>query len=891
MRSRLLSGDGMVRKLLARVRASLKRDRFDTEFSDELEAHLTLLQERFEREGMTYEEARYSAERQLGGVTRVKENVHERRGLPLFETVGQDVNYAIRQLRKAPAFTMAAMLTLALGIGANTAIFSVVKAVLLSPPPYRDPGRLVMVWEQNLHRDWHHNIVSAANFLDWREHNDVFTDMAIFKTAMFSLNGSGDPIEVNAERVSPNLFPLLGVEPLLGRDFFPEEGKAGAANVAIIGNALWRSRYGSDPKLIGKQILLDEQSYTVVGIMPVSFSDAYIAHGLLNAQVWTSGLDLSNPERADHEFFAMARLKPGVTLQQAQNEMDVISARIQHEDPNDAGWTTLVIRMHDDIVGEARPALIVLMIAVALVLLIACVNLANLLVARGASRVREVALRTALGAGRCRLIRQLLTESCLVSLLGAGLGLLLAGSAVRALASLAPEDTFGIANAGLNLTVLAYTLGLAVLTSLLFGLLPALGLSKPDLNEALKESGRNTSESPRAKALRKALVSAEFALSLALLVGSGLMIKTIAFLRDINPGFNPNHVVTMQLFLDSPRFKTPGSHVQFLKKLLDRLQSLPGVQYASVSRGIPFEGWSGNDFVTLENPHPPMSDMPDGNAVRVGTQYFQALGIPLLQGRAFTDLDTEGTLPVAIVNEELVRENWPGQNPIGKRLKMYGDEYPWLTVIGVAGNVRTQGLDVGFFPEIYMPYTQYSSWHQRPFNLVIRTYGKPLFIVPAVRRAVAQLDKNMPISDVRTMDQVANETLSLKNFLTVLLASFAGLALVLAAVGIYGVMAYSVAQRAQEIGIRMALGAKHSEVIGSVIRQGLGLAVAGSLFGLAAALGLTRFLSTQLYGVKPNDGFTFAIAPLVLLAVAFFATYIPARRASQIDPMIALRYE
>lgn len=881
----------MLRKLVLRVQAALKSDRFDGEFNDELETHLALLQERFERQGMNAGEAHYTAQRQLGRVTRVKENLHEQATLPVLETVIQDASYAIRQLRKSPAFAIAAILTLALGIGANTAIFSVVKAVLLNPLPYRDPDRLVMVWERNLHRGWRHNIVSAANFQDWREHNHIFTDMAIFKVRAFSLSGSGDPVEVNAEQVSPNLFSVLGVKPLYGRNFLPEEGKAGAAHVTIISNALWRGRYGSDPKLLGKQILLDDQPYTVIGIMPASFADAYVAHGLLNAQVWTSGLDLSNPDRTDHGFIAMARLKPGITIQQAQNEMDVISARIEREDANDRGWTTLVIRMHDDIVMEARPALVLLLIAVALVLLIACVNLANLLLARGASRIREAALRTALGASRRRLVRQLLTESCLLSLLGAGLGLLLATAAVRALVSLAPEDTFGIANAGLNLTVLGYTLILAVVTSLLFGLLPALGLSKPDLNAALKESGRNTSESPRAKVVRKALVSTEFALSLALLVGAVLMMKTIVFLRDIDPGFNPEHVVTMQVFLNSPLYKPPGSHVQFFKKLLDRVQSEPGVQYASVSRGIPFEGWSGNGFVTPENPHPPMSDIPTANPIMIGPQYFRAMGVPVIEGRGFTDADIESTLPVAIVNKELVRETWPGQNPIGKRMKMYGDEYPWLTVIGVAGNVRTQGLNIDFYPEIYMPYTQYSSWHERPFNLVMRTARKPLSIVPAVRHAVAELDKNLPISDVRTMDQVANETLSLKNFLTMLLASFAGLALVLAAVGIYGVMAYSVAQRTQEIGIRMALGAKQSDIIGSIIGQGLGLAFAGSLIGLAAALGLTRFLSTQLYGVKPNDGFTFAIAPLILVAVAFFATYLPARRAAQVDPIVALRYE
>ncbi len=880
----------MLRELVLRLQASLRGDRFDSEFDDELETHLALLQERFERQGMNASEARYAAQRQTGGVTRLKENLHERRTLPVVETFLRDARYAIRQLRKSPAFTIAAVLTLALGIGANTAIFSVVKAVLLNPLPYKDPDRLVMVWERNLHRGWPHNIVSAANFVDWREHNHVFTSMAAFKARAFALTGSGDPLEVNAEQVTPNLFSVLGVRPLYGRTFLPDEGKPNSARVVIVGNGLWHSRYGSDPKLIGKQILLDDHSYTVIGIMPANFSDAYVAHGLFNAQVWIAGLDLSNPDRTDHGFFSMARLKPGVTIQQAQNEMDVTSARIQRDDPKDKGWTTLVIGMHDDIVVEARPALMVLIIAVALVLLIACVNLANLLLARGASRIREMALRSALGANRRRLVRQLLTESCLLSLFGAGVGLVFAAAAVTALVSVAPADTFGIEKAGLNLGVLGYTLVIAVGTGLLFGLLPAVGLSKPNLDEALKESGRSTSESSRAKALRRTLVSAEFALSLALVIGAVLMIKTIVFLREINPGFNPHHVVTMQIFLDSPQYKPRGSHVQFFKKLLARLQSLPGVEYASVSRGIPFEGWSGNSFISSENPHPPMSEMPTANAIMIGPQYFRAMGVSLLEGRGFTDSDIEGTLPVTIVNEELARENWPGQNPIGKRLKMYG-EFPWLTVIGVAGNVRTQGLNIGFFPEIYMPYTQYSSWQERPFDLVIRTFAQPLSIVPAVRRSVAELDKNLPISDIRTMDKVSDETLSLRNFITMLLASFAGLALLLAAVGIYGVMAYSVAQRTQEIGIRVALGAERGDIVRNVIRQGLALACTGIVVGLAAAFGLARFLSTQLYGVKPTDPLTFAVVPFVLVAVAFFATYIPARRASQIDPIIALRYE
>ncbi len=865
--------------------------RFDKRLNAEMQFHLDAATQAYITDGLQPEEARRRALADFGALELAKDEVRDLRPFHWIEEIGRDLRYATRQLCKSPTFSVAAILTLALGIGANTAIFSVVKAVLLNPLPYKGPDRLVMVWEQNLHRGWTHNIVSAANFLDWREHNHVFTEMAALKVRAFALTGNGDPVEVNAEQITPNLFSVLGVKPLYGRAFVPEEGKPNSARVVIVGYGLWRSRYGSDPKLIGKQILLDGQSYTVIGIMPAGFRDAYVANGLLNAQIWISGLDLSKPRRDWHEYVAMARLKPGVTIQQAQNEMDVMSGRIQRQYPEDEGWTTLVVGMHDDVVGQARPALIVLMIAVALVLLIACVNLANLLLARGAGRIREIALRSALGAGRGRLMRQLLTESCLLSLFGAGLGLLFAAAAAKALVSLAPPGTFGIESAGLNIPVLGYTLAIAVLTGFLFGLLPALGLSKSDLIGALKESSRSASEGSRAQSLRKSLVSAEFALSLVLVIGAVLMIKTIVSLRKINPGFNPHHVVTMTMYLDTSRYKAPGSRVQFWNKLLQRVQSLPGVQYASVSRGIPFEGWSGNDFVTAENPVPPMNERPDGNAIMIGPQYFRAMGVPLLGGRGFTEADTEGALPVAIVNEELMRENWPGQNPIGKRLKMAGDQYPWLTVIGIAGNVRTQGVNVGFHSEIYMPYPQYSSWQEHPDELLVRTFGQPLSIVPAVRRVVAEFDKNLPISEIRTMDEVASGMFSLQDFFTLLLVSFAGLALVLAAVGIYGVMAYSIAQRTQEIGIRMALGAEQSNILRAVIRQGLTLAAVGTTIGLAAAFGLTRFLSEQLYDVKATDPFTFAFVPVVLLGVAFFASYIPARRAAQVDPIVALRYE
>ena len=812
-------------------------------------------------------------------------------------TLIQDVRYGLRVLVKNPGFTAVAVITLALGIGANTAVFSVVNAVLLTPLPYKDAGRLVVVWDRNPERGWYRNIVSAANFVDWRKQNHVFTQMAaIDPQRTFNLTGGGEPEEVWGEQVTTNLFSLLGVRPVLGRDFLPEEDKPGGPRVVILSYGVWQRRYGGDASLVGKQISLNNDSYTVVGIMPADFYFPPFWRELIRVELWVPGLDLSNPVRTDHADVALARLKPGVSPTQAQAEMDTIARGIQQQYPEDKGWGVGLVALREQAVGDTRPALLVLFGAVGFVLLIACANVANLMLARATTREKEVAIRTALGAKRTRLIRQFLTESLVLATLGGALGLLLAAWSVQILVALSPKGALGLGGAGVDNVaisggVLAFTIAAAVATGIAFGVAPALAVSKPDLNQSLKEGGRSSGDGSRRNRLRSALVVWEFALALVLLVGAGLMIKTLVRLGQVDLGFNPQNVLTMRIALLGSRYKEPGAQAEFFKQLLERMKSLPGVRWASVSRGLPVEGWNGMGFVTEENPSPPPNEEPDANYLVIGPDYFRVMGIPLLEGRLFTDQDTNESARVVIVNEKLARKQWPGQDPIGRRLRMDGNNNsPWLTVVGVAGNVKTQWPYPEFLSELYVPYTQYP-WLLSPRHLIVRTVSNPTGLATAIAHEVKALDKVQPVSDIRFLDQLVAEAVAQQRFAMVVLGAFASLALVLAAVGIYGVMAYSVTQRTHEIGLRMALGAQPGDVLSLVVGRGLILTLVGVGAGLAGALALTRFLSSLLYEVRPTDFGTFAAVSLLLIGVALLASYIPARRATKVDPMVALRYE
>ena len=813
----------------------------------------------------------------------------------------QDLRYALRQLRKSPGFTAVAVITLALGIGANTAIFSVVNAVLLRPLPYPDADRLVMVWEQNPHRGWFENIVSGANFHDWQKQNRVFTDMAAFESNSFNLAGENNAEEVAGERVTSNLFSVLGVQPLRGRLFLPEEETQDRAAV-IVSYGLWQQRYGSDPALIGRHITLNGESYPVVGILPPSFSDDYSASFSPHSLLWISGIEPFPEGREMHDYHALARLQTGITLAQAQANMDAIARQFEQQYPESKGWGVALVKLHDQVVEFARPALLVLLGAVGLVLLIACANVANLLLVRATGRQRETAVRSALGATRVRIVRQFLAESTLLSLMGATAGLLFAPLASRILVRLSPPDTPQFEGGGINGPVLLFAVALALATGIVFGLAPAWGAAKANVNEILKDTGRGLGSSGKNRRLRDTLVVCEFGLALALLVGAGLMIKALSHLSRVDIGFNPDHLLTLKLSLEGSHHLDPRRQAEFFRELLARIESLPGVQSATISRGIPMRGWAGWNFVTAENPHPAAGETPDANYLVVAPHYFRTMQIPVLGGRAFNDSDIPSAEPVAMVSDSLARKYWPGQDPIGKRLKISSDAndntQPWRSIVGVAGNVRSEGQYAPFIPEIYVPYTQYP-WILFPRNILVRTVTDPLAIAPAIRREIAALDKDVPVSEIAAMQEVVAGPMQQGQSVMWLLGGLASLALILSAVGIYGVISYSVTQRTHEIGLRIALGASLSDVSALVVRHGAMLTSIGLGAGLLSIFAMSRLFSSLsfetrwllLFDVKPFDPLILAGVSAALASVALLASYIPARRAAKVDPMMALRYE
>jgi putative ABC transport system permease protein len=817
------------------------------------------------------------------------------------ETLGQDLRYALRQMRKSPGFTVVAVVTLALGIGANTAIFSVVNAVLLRPLPYPNPDQLVMLWEQNPHRGWFENAISGDNFLDWQKQNQVFAGMVAFESNSFTIIGNQQAEEIAGERVSANLFSVLGVQPFRGRLFLPEENRQDKTAV-VLSYGLWQQRYGGDPNVIGKTILLNGETYPVVGILPSTFSDDYSSFLDPHSQLWLSGIEPFEPGRQFHQYDAIARLRPGVSLVQAQANMNSIAAQIDQQYPESRGWGVAVVGLHDQVVKYARPTLIVLLVAVGLVLLIACANVANLLLVRATGRQKETAIRTALGASRSRLARQFLVESVLLSITGAVAGLAFAPLASRILVLLTPPDAPHVEVVAINGLVMMFTAGLALGTGVVFGLAPMFSSGRVNVNESLKDTTRATSGGARGRRLRDLLVIGEFGLSLALLAGAGLMIKALTHLQHVDLGFNPDHLLTVKIPLEGPQYEQTEKQAGFFHDLVARIGALPGVESASLSRGVPVLNWVGQYFVTAENPHPAAGEVPDANYVCVGPHYFKTMQILIVRGRAFSDFDTQSSEPTAIVSQSLATKYWPGQNPLGKRLKISGDAndntQPWRTVVGVAGNVRSDGQYWPFRPEIYVPYTQFP-WILYPRNIVVRTTVEPLSIVPEIRRQVAALDKDVPVSDIATMEEIIAGPVQQGKAVMWLLGSLATLALVLSGVGIYSVISYSVSQRTREIGIRMALGASDGSVASMVVRQGLLLVLIGLSAGLLGALAMARIFSglpskvrlLLLFDVRPTDPLILGAVSVVLTIVALLACLLPAHRAAKVDPMVALRYE
>jgi putative ABC transport system permease protein len=803
------------------------------------------------------------------------------------ESLFADIRFGLRSLKSAPATTAIALLALALGIGANTAIFSVVNGVLLKPLPYPQPERLVILSSSNPKAGFPRFSLSPPDFDDLRGQNRSFEGLAALAMGSVNLTGRGEPEVLDGAQVSADFFPVLRLRPFLGRTFRPDEDTVANHHVVLLSHGLWQRRFGADPKVVGQSLLLDGESYTVVGVAPPGFDFPR------KRDLWVPlTRNPAKESRGAHFLTSVARLRPGVPVGQAQSELRGIAARLakQYPESND-GWTILVLPLQQVTVEKIRPALLVLLWVVAAVLLIACLNVANLLLARLAARGREISIRTALGAGRGRLVRQLLTESVLLSLLGGALGLLLAYWGTRALVALNPAAIPHAEAIGLDSRVLGFTLALSVLAGLFFGLFPALHDPGAGLHESLKEGGRAMSGGRRGRFARQFLALAEVAIALVLLVMAGVLLRSFSRLSAVDPGFRPAGVLTLDLSPSETKYPDPGRLALFYRDLLGRVSALPGVERAATVFPLPLSGK--NFFLGFSVFGRPTSNAnPESATVRrVSPEFFRTLGVRLIRGRVFDGRDAMEAPKVALVNEKMAASIWPHGDPLGQRLTFDDPEKPgvtWMTVVGVVGDVKQQALSDEPSFEVYEPQLQDPA---AATTLVVRSGGDPTALVASIRRAVLGLDPDLPVYRVRTLVEVVDESLAQNRLSTVLLGLFAGLALVLAAVGVYGVISYSVAQRTHEMGIRMALGAHRADVLRLVIRQGMGLVGVGLALGLLGAWFATRVLSGLVFGVSTKDPMTFVLVPALLASVALLANYVPARRATQVDPQVALRQE
>ena len=787
-----------------------------------------------------------------------------------------------------------ALLTLALGIGANTAIFSVVNGLLLKPLPYPDPDRLVLIMESNPAQGFPRQSAAPPNFADWRRQSRLFAGMTAISERRFNLTGEANPETVQGTRVTPEFFRVLGVRPVLGRDFLAEEGGPDGARVAVLSHELWRRRFGADPGILGRQMLIDGESAAVIGVLPPGFDLPS------RSEVWMPLPWKFAPEtRGGHFLQVVGRLKPGVTLDQARAEMAILAARLARQFPDtNTGWTTLVVPLSDILVEEVRPALLLLLAAAAFVLLIACANVANLLLARLASREREIAVRTTLGAGRLRLIRQMVTESLVLFLAGGALGLLLAAWATWGLVALYGKDLPREQEIGLDGHVLFFTLGLSLATGLLFGLVPALSATRGSLYGALKEGGRAVAGGARGRRLRNLLVLGEVAVALVLLVGAGLLLESFARLRAVDPGFRPEGVLTAEIALPLKKFPGDAQRIALTRQLLDRLQAIPGVQSADTVFPLPLTLYDHiRAFLVEGRPEPPISNTPTVHVRIVTPGFFRTMGIRVLRGRVFTDRDVHDSVPVVLVNQTLADRTWPGGNPIGQRITLAGSvsraDWIWAEVVGVVADIRHQTLDQEGGAEVYVP--QLQDPVGGTLSILLKTSGDPARLASALRETVRSVDRDLPVERVRTLESLVAESLAGSRFQTVLLGLFSGVALFLAALGVYGVVSDAVTQRTHEIGIRMALGARQAEVLWLMLRQGTVPVLAGAGLGLASTVLLLWKLSDRagvyLYRGRALDPATLVTVPVVLLTVALLAIWLPAWRATQVAPSVALRSE
>jgi putative ABC transport system permease protein len=810
------------------------------------------------------------------------------------KTLLQDLRYGARMMWKTPAVTLVAIIALTLGIGANTALFSVVNAVLLRSLPYADGERLAIVWENRKSGTGNpQNVINLGNFYDWKDQNTVFVDMAAFFDRNVNLTSDGEPEEIPAQIATTNLFSVLGVNAFQGRTFDAEDGKPGQPDVVVISYSLWQRRFGGG-EVVGRKITLNNQENTIIGVLPDQAGWFVQKGSMINKapEIW-SPWQVSNELRQRRGRFAraVARLKPGVTWTQAQNEMDVIGARLTQQYPEfDTNWGINVVPLRTQLTGEIRKPLFILLGAVGFVLLIACANVANLLLARAATRRKEIAVRAGLGASRWRIARQLITESVLLALVGGGFGLLLAWWGTKSLIALSPPGLIDLRNVGVSLPVLGFTFVLTLLTGIVFGLVPALEAARFDLNDSLKEGGKNIGGGSRSHRLRNLFVVTQVALALVLLVGAGLFMKSLGRLRSVDPGFNSDHLLTMRISLPGRKYDKDEQVMDFFSRALEQIRALPGVQAAGAINFLPFNGPHSATKIEVEG----QPKRPAGHELSTGicvtdVDYFRAMQIPLKRGRLFTTQEAQEMRHVVVVNESFVRTNLPGQDPLGKRVTInMKDENVPTEIIGVVGDTKHLGLDLENEEMAYWPQPElvYSS-----MTLVIRTQGDPTSVAPAARAVIRNIDPEQPVGEVSTMEGLLAKSVARSRFNATLLSIFSVVALVMAAVGIYGVMSYSVQQRTHEIGLRMALGAQQGDVLRLVIKQGIMLGLFGVGAGLLASFALTRLIVSLLFEVPATDPKTFGAVAVSLFVITLLACYLPARRATKVDPLVALRYE
>jgi len=868
--------------LWLRLKALFQREKLDRELEDELAFHLAMREENNRAAGVSAEEARYAAHRQFGNTTSLKERTREMWTFVSLETLLQDLRYSFRMLRKNPACSAIAVLTLALGIGANTAIFSVINGVLLTPLPYKDPLQLVAMKPND----------SMMNLIEIQRQTQMFSQIGAINVTDVDYTSGAEPVQVHGAYVNAGFLETLGVAPMLGRIISAEEDVKGGPRVVDVSYSFWQSFLAGDTQAIGKTITVGGYDYTVIGVMPADFilprerADIFVS-------LWVADPSAAE-QRGVHFMHSYWRLKPGATLAQAQAEMSAVDHRLSEQYPEtERDRQKILLPLRELVTGNVRPALLILFGAVSFVLLIACANFAGLLVARAVSRRRELVIRTALGAGRVRLIRQALTESVVLALLGGFAGLLLARWGTAVLLSLKPRALARFTHIPIDAHVLAFALGVSLLTGIVFGAAPAWSVARADVAESIKEGSRTTTAGPSGHLSRSILVTAEFALALVLLVGAGLLIKGFSKLRAVNPGFNPQNITTMFMQLPLNRYHEIPRQTQFRRQLLAGLNSLPGAEAAMIT-DIPFGGNDVDHAMIIDGRPPlPVGSEPDVQTLSVMGDYFGVMQIPLRAGRVFTEMDREGQPLVAIVNEQFVKQFFPHENPLGARIDWARNEPPrnWMTIVGVVSDVRHFGLSQPQDPAVYAPFAQSDERWRSFMTLTIRSLRPSADLAAEVKRQVWSIDRQLPISLVQSMEELMAGSLEQQRFDTSLLGIFAGLALLLAAVGIYGLMSYAVSQRTHEIGVRLAVGAQRRDVLGLVMRDGAKLALLGIVIGVGAALVLTRLMASLLFEVKPTDPATFIVVGILLACVGLLACYIPARRATRVAPMVALRHE